>query len=203
MAIVTVACPKCQKTFRSKEDVKGKRIRCPSCSLAFVVEKFAGEDEPQPAKSKPAPPPSQEEDEDANPYGVQSSKIVPRCPNCANEMENETAIICLYCGYNTQTRTLGKTRRVVQLTGSDKFMWLLPGIGCVLALMVLVLLHNYYILNLGASFRADDWWLYGLLFSEPAYLWLTLFAAGGIWFVGRIAFKRLILEPTPPEDVAD
>jgi DNA-directed RNA polymerase subunit RPC12/RpoP len=202
MAIATVACPKCKQTFRSKDEVKNKRIRCPSCGVGFVVKEFVAGD-PPPDKTKPKSQPAADDEEDANPYDVKTVTIAARCPNCANEMESEAAIICLYCGYNTQTRTLGQTTRLVQQTGGDRVKWLMPGIGCFLLLLALVLFQNYYTLSLGASFRTEEGWLWGMLCSEPLYLWLTLISAAVLWIVGRFVFKRLILEPTPPENVAE
>jgi len=202
MAVATVACPKCEKTFRGSDEVKGKRIRCPLCGEAFVVKGFVNNSEA--AKAKPEAPAkaAAEDDDDANPYGVTNIKIAARCPNCANEMESETAVICLYCGYNTQTRTLGKTKRLVHQTGGDKAKWLMPGIGALIGLLVLILLQNLYIFVLGGSMRGEDSFL-TMFFSEPVYLWLTLICAGVLWVVGRFVFKRLILEPTPPENVVE
>jgi len=205
MANATLACPKCKKTFRSSDDVKDTRIRCPLCAFEFVVREFAGDDKPPIAKvkAKPKPKSAEEDEDDVNPYDVNVIAIVPRCPNCANQMESEAAVICLYCGYNTQTRTLGKTKRVFRQSGADKAKWLMPGILCLGLIFGLMLLQNYYILGLGGQFRGEDGWLWKLLFSEPVYLWLTLMVAGVAWVVGRFVFKRLILEPTPPEEVAE
>jgi DNA-directed RNA polymerase subunit RPC12/RpoP len=196
MAIATVACPKCKKTFRSSDEVKGKRIRCPHCGVGFAVKEFAKSEARQ---DKPAASPAGEDDA-ANPYDVKTVAIVARCPNCANEMESETAVICLFCGYNTQTRTLGQTQRVIQTTGGDKFKWLMPGIACAVGILVLVALQNYYILGIGPKFRAEEDWMIAIFFSEPLFLWLTLILAAAIWLAGRFAYKRLILEPTPPEE---
>jgi DNA-directed RNA polymerase subunit RPC12/RpoP len=199
MAIATVACPKCKKTFRGKDEIKNKRIKCPLCAFAFVVDKFEGEKEPP---KEPAAAAADDDDDGKNPYGVTTIALVPRCPNCANEMESEAAIICLYCGYNTQTRTLGITKSVVAQTGGDKAKWLTPGIGAALLILTLILFQNFYVFGIGGWFRGEDaWWT--LVFTEPIYLWLTLIIAGVSWVIGRFAFKRLLLEPTPPEAVKD
>jgi DNA-directed RNA polymerase subunit RPC12/RpoP len=202
MAVASVACPKCKKTFRTSDEVKDKRVRCPLCSAAFVVKKFASQEEP-PAKAENKANPSADDDDAANPYGVKDAAVVARCPNCANEMESETAVICLYCGYNTQTRSLGKTQRVARQTGGDRFQWLMPGVLSLLGLLALVFLQCLLVLGLGAKYRNEDWWVANLFFNEPAYLWITLIVAGVMWGVGRFVFKRLILEPTPPEQVLE
>jgi DNA-directed RNA polymerase subunit RPC12/RpoP len=195
MAIATVACPKCKQTFRSTDDVKGTRIRCPLCGVAFVVEKFVGEGPPVGEEKKAN---SWDEEDDPNPLGMTTVELKARCPNCANEMQNADAIICVYCGYNTQSRKLGKTEHTVHQTGADKFQWLLPGIGCLVAVFVLIFLQNIYILKFGVESRGSDSWV-NMIYTEPVYLWVTMIGAGIIWTLGRFAFKRLVVEPTPPE----
>ena len=44
-----------------------------------------------------------------------------RCPHCTKELE-PGAIICLWCGYNTQTRVLGQTTKTVEKTGGEHFL---------------------------------------------------------------------------------
>jgi hypothetical protein len=200
MASVKVACPKCKKTIKTAEEAKGKRIRCPSCKEVFVVKEFVGQEEPPPEPKVDADP---NEADDGTAYGVRTVTLKSRCPNCANEMQSDTAVICLYCGYNTQTRTLGQTKRVVDQTGGDRSKWLLPGVICFIAAFGLVLFQSVYVLGFAAKYRGEDWWLWNFLFSEPLFLWCTLLIAGGMWFLGRFAFRRLILEPTPPEDIIE
>ena len=61
--------------------------------------------------------PTIDDEEDANPYGVTALDTAPRCPDCANEMESEDAIICLHCGYNSRTRVKIEARAVDDVTG--------------------------------------------------------------------------------------
>src|SRR2546421_8696495 len=35
--IPPITCPSCAKKFKSKADLRGKRIRCPFCSESFIV----------------------------------------------------------------------------------------------------------------------------------------------------------------------
>ena len=49
------------------------------------------------------------------------------------------AIICLFCGYNTQLRTVGQTKKVVATTGTDWAKWTTPGIICALGILGLAL----------------------------------------------------------------
>jgi DNA-directed RNA polymerase subunit M/transcription elongation factor TFIIS len=200
MAAANVACPKCSDVFRASEDVLGKRIRCPACGFAFTVEKFTDAMAVAKPTAKPKPKKDDDDDADANPFGVKTLDLAPRCPNCANEMESEDAVICLFCGYNTQTRRIGKTKKVRHITGGDRAKWLLPGIACLLGIVVLIITQAAYVLLFGDAMRGKDYWLWNMLCSEPSYLWMTMITCGIIWGMGRFAFKRLILEPTPPED---
>ncbi len=115
-------------------------------------------------------------------------------------MEDEHAVVCLFCGYNTQTRTLGTTKKVASQTGGDKFKWQLPGVICLVLLFVLVLLQNLFILWLGRDARGKDGFINNNLYSEPIFLWATMITAGILWAMGRFVLKRLVLEPTPPEE---
>src|SRR5262245_57559162 len=168
MAIVNIACPACAQIFRGSDDVQGTRIRCPLCGHSFVVTEFAP-DEPAMATAAKAPRKAarddDDEDDDPNPYGVRTLDLRPRCPNCANEMESEDAIVCLYCGYNTQTRTAAQTKRVVHQSGVDKTKWILPGVLTLCGMFLLVLLQLLYVLGLGGMTRGVDWWLWNLLCS--------------------------------------
>ena len=113
---MVVTCPKCEKKFKPKTDVSGKKIKCPFCTEPFVVpvakEAKAEKGKPDQIKAgKPKPgaaapqvtaaPEAGAHDSDADdnpdPYGVKTVELVPRCPNCTQEMgEHDT--ICLACG---------------------------------------------------------------------------------------------------------
>ena len=110
-------------------------------SAARVASIFSRSRRPQAAKApsvakvkqaKPKPKPTDEDEEDDAPIGVTALDMAPRCPNCANEMESEEAVICLTCGYNTRTRIQVETRAVEDTTSMTWFWWLLPGILCAL-----------------------------------------------------------------------
>src|SRR6266849_4088097 len=138
---LVVTCPECEKKFKPKSDVSGKKIKCPFCAEPFVVPEAKSA---KPAKSKAdekAKPDEAKEtaiaaaqqansdlDRDDNPYGVKTVELVPRCPNCTQEMgEHDT--ICLACGYNTMTRAWGKTEKTLGLTFGRHLVYLLPAIG--------------------------------------------------------------------------
>ena len=63
-------------------------------------------------------------------------------------MESEDAVVCLNCGYNTQTREQFQTRKVHDLGGGEHFIWLLPGIACALAVLIVIGFNIWYLLKI-------------------------------------------------------
>jgi hypothetical protein len=115
-------------------------------------------------------------------------KGVKRCPQCAFEMDEE-AIICLECGFNTETRSRIPTRKTIDITAGDRLMWKLPGLLCAVAFFTLVGIASFL------WFLPDEEW-YG---HFSVKLWGSIICAGFAWLTGLYAFKRLILHPHPPE----
>src|SRR5271168_3814742 len=113
--IPAINCPACEKKFKTKADVRGKRIKCPFCSESFVVplvdEPEYDDDAPIGIEGLPkaqtaaatadkgGPAVDPDEDEGEDPYSVTTLDLAPRCPNCANEMPSAEAVVCLVCGY--------------------------------------------------------------------------------------------------------
>jgi DNA-directed RNA polymerase subunit M/transcription elongation factor TFIIS len=198
MTAVNIACPKCAAVFRGSDEVEGKRIRCPSCGFAFVADKFVDDEQARKAKPKAVAAPT-DDDEDRNPLGVKTLDLSPRCPNCANEMASEDAVVCIYCGYNTQTRTVGVTRRLAYHTTKDKILWLLPGIGAALVILLLIFGQHWVILSFAASHRGESDWVDTWICNEPISLWLTMIISAVTWGLGLFVFNRLVLHASPPE----
>jgi Zn finger protein HypA/HybF involved in hydrogenase expression len=152
------------------------------------------------AAATAAPPPPKpvvdEDDEfsaDANPYGVTTLDLRARCPNCANPMESEDAVVCLFCGYNTQTRTLGSTKKTVETTHADVFAWLMPGFICLGSIVLIVLFCLFYCVML-PDLVGDAFYV-----RESVRWWIVVICLGGMWPLGRYAMNRLVLDPVPPE----
>src|SRR5436309_9926666 len=140
-ATSVITCPECGKKFKGREELRGRRVRCPNCGHAFIVptlaqDKVDSQGEPAPRLAEEAPPPpapaeepriksalDEELEAGSNPYGVSTLDLAPRCPNCANELESADARICLHCGYDTLSRTIGKTKKLIEHTSHERFLW--------------------------------------------------------------------------------
>jgi len=209
---ILLVCPECGKQIKAPENVLGKKVRCKFCQAAFVAKK--GTDKPssvtakkpaakppagKPAPAKPAKPAhDDEEEEDANPYGMVDTSLSARCPDCANEMD-EGAIICLVCGYNTQTRERYQTLKTFGNTGFDKFVWLLPGIVCALVLFATIGFDIWYLMKIGDMTEGSDAFYVYMWAHHGIKTWVIIISLFIIFFTGRFAIKRLIINYARPE----
>jgi DNA-directed RNA polymerase subunit RPC12/RpoP len=212
-ATLPISCPECGKQMQVRADLEGKKIRCKDCGQVFPVRSSAIKkpSAAPPARKAAAAPPAKaparparkqlrdDEEENQNPYEITETETSHRCPHCAAEFESEDAIICLSCGYNVETRDHIKIVKTVENTGSDQFLWLLPGILCVLAIFALIFLDLFWWLILPEMFEEDD--PIQFIASAPITLWIVVMSLFGIFYAGRFAIRRLILNHTAPEKV--
>ncbi len=212
---LVVTCPECEKKFKPKSDVRGKKIKCPFCTSPFVVPAGrngkpskakaeaakAAKDEPEakpPEPAPPAPPAPQDDDEfnaGDNPYGVKNVELVPRCLNCTHEMGTHD-IICLSCGYNTLTRQWGKTEKTYGNTTGRHLLYLLPAIGAAAFIVFAILFLIFY--GTVAPYLLDGtflWWLD----SEAMRMWCAVIVLGWIFGGGAFCMKKFIEKPKPDE----
>jgi hypothetical protein len=216
---ITITCPECDKQMKAPADILGKKIRCKACGFTFPARQGAEEETLPPPRSpgkqspaKPAgKPPAgkqatgkqakagkpEDDDEDASPYTFTEDKLSNRCPNCANAMDSEDAVICLFCGYNTVTRTQARTRKVRNITGFDVFLWLLPGIACVLAVIGLITGDILYCIYINEWIDENAWYFF--IGSLGMKIWLVVPTIYMMYLATRFAVKRLIFEHRPPE----
>jgi DNA-directed RNA polymerase subunit M/transcription elongation factor TFIIS len=222
-----IACPECGKQVKVSDEHVGKKIKCKGCEHVYPIAMPSAGSKPDAKKGPPpvkpaskgkdakgspppAPPakkPGKDDDEDANPYTLTVDKdVLPRCPFCAKEMPSMEAIICLNCGYNTRTRLRPEVKAVHQTTFMEKFLWLSPGIGCVLAIIGFIVWDLIFFMNI-------EGWLAGSIFEEgentgiytagfhPGFfkLYMTLLLCGLAVPIIRIGYKRLVLNNKPPE----
>lgn len=212
---ILIVCPECGKQIKAPDNVIGKKVRCKFCQAAFVASKGPG----KPAAGKPAKPPpgkpakppagkpakpskpavDEEDDDDPNPYGMTDVSLSARCPHCANEMEDENAVICLNCGYNTRTREMGKVVKTYDNTVGDQFMWLLPGIVCILVIIGVLIFNIWYLMKIGDLVTEEDSWYLSMWGSGGIKLWVVIMSLFIIFFTGRFAVKRLIIHYAKPE----
>jgi hypothetical protein len=189
---ILLSCPECRKQLRAAATVHGKKIRCKSCGHVFTAKK------PE-AKAAPAKQGGMQDlVADNNPYAVTDTDLAIRCPHCAGEME-EGDILCIHCGYNTQTRERHETRKVHERTGGDYVFWLLPGIVCVIVDLIMVGFILFLLIGPLRQIAKDNeeaWWNFGI---GATRLWGTICSLGVMFFATMFAFRRLILNPTPPE----
>lgn len=203
---IKITCPECKKVIAVPPDLLGKKVRCKGCSKVFEAQK------PTPTKeaTKPAeadkkkPQPGDDPDDDGKAYGMHDMILAARCPNCAKELASEDAVLCIFCGYNNLTRQIATTRKTYDITGSDIFLWNLPGIiGFIICLILLTF-------NLIYMIKIDDWcspeegktdgpW-YGFLAHGSIKLWLIIISGSILFTVGKFSFIRLVYENRPKEE---
>jgi hypothetical protein len=111
-------------------------------------------------------------------------------------MESADAVVCLFCGYNTETRTIGKTKKLLQTTAGEQFLWLLPGLASALGVVFLAVFCLFFCLELPGLVKGK--WL-SFLDHESMRMWVTMIGLIIMWGVGIFAYKRVIVHPMPPE----
>jgi len=209
MAVV-IKCPECENAIRVTPELSGKKIRCTAYSTAFVVKLPKSAPKATPTKKEATPANTiplakdDDDDDDGNPYGVEAADNTVRCPHCTNVMEPPGAVICLHCGYNMRTRTRAAKKTVYEHTNNDYMYWLAPGILCLVGAITLLAIDLICYLNFpkwleGSFLQNDDktWIVKPGAFS----LYVTLFTLLFIVPMSRFAYKRLVLNPHPPEQL--
>ena len=207
MAAPIIACPACTKKFKGKEGLTGKRIKCPLCTTPFVVTA----EHLQSGKAKADAPVKvqadkqasakarvtwNKEDENSEGYKLGQFDLRARCPNCANLMESEEAIVCVFCGYNTQTRTWGATINAMSITGGQHFVHLIPGLSFLLLLIVFAVGLLFFCLEL-PPLVVGTWAEF--FDHESMRMWIIGIALAFMWAFGMLTVRRLVLNPKPKE----
>ena len=117
---LNVTC-RCGQRLAVKEGLAGKTVKCPKCAAPLAIPS-AGSSHTKPKSPNPAPtgakpsaahkgagsqsPLAELLDE----MGLTASRTGRRCPECFSDMVPE-AIICIECGFNTETGRRIRTKR--------------------------------------------------------------------------------------------
>ena len=109
---ITAKCDACSAQFKVKNELAGKKVKCPKCSSPFKIpapaaaaarpkQQAAAADEFRlaPAPSVPKHNPMLDLLDQA---GVEATPRGPVCNNCGAEL-SAMAIICVECGFNNET----------------------------------------------------------------------------------------------------
>jgi predicted RNA-binding Zn-ribbon protein involved in translation (DUF1610 family) len=117
---ISLQCPGCQKRLKARDELAGKRIKCPSCGGIVPVPVAASTDEPPPA----------EEEVKRRP-----------CPKCGEEIV-ATARKCRFCGEVFDPKLRRKSSGDSQLTRQNLYSVALYQkiiIWCILAYFIAVI----------------------------------------------------------------
>lgn len=96
---IKVTCT-CGQSFKAKDELAGKRARCPKCSQPLLIP-MADTDELTLAAPIDVPK-YNPLDDILSEEGVRHAPQGPVCPNCTEPISPH-AIICVQCGFNLQT----------------------------------------------------------------------------------------------------
>jgi DNA-directed RNA polymerase subunit RPC12/RpoP len=188
-----IVCPECEKKFRAKADLSGKKIKCPFCSESFVVPI---KDE-KADKNAPVALAAGDDEDSIDPYGVTTVDLVPRCPNCTQEM-GAHEIVCLACGYNTMTRAWGKTTKTIGVTHQRQIVYLLPALGAAAFSLFFILFWLVMYIFLPDWVAGKDWW-WTMCATEACNLCVGIPFFFLFWWAGMYCFQKFIEKPIPDE----
>jgi LSD1 subclass zinc finger protein len=207
---ITITCPECEKLLKVPSQAEGKKVRCSACDATFIAQPDEDDDDSdrgRPArgkapKSEKAKPAAKAKDPD-DPFGADTTAFTMkeeylgrRCPECANAIGDDDRI-CLTCGYDTVTRNRARTRKVQEITAFDVILWLMPGILAALVVLATLGGLTYMWLRVDRSTFGEVW--YDFLGSLGMKVYVSVMALFLVYKLGRVAIRRLIVQPKPPE----
>jgi hypothetical protein len=198
-----ITCTHCKKKFRTKADVRGKRIKCPFCAESFDVPTVIEEDTSAAIKAAGGADAATQAPENDNPYGVTEIDLAPRCPNCAHEMPSAEAVVCLNCGYNTLTREWGKTEKVIGISFGRHMAYLMPGFFAAFAIFFCILsllFYDVYWPNV-TELQSMQWLAW--TDHESLRMWSASLGMLFMFAMGRYCYIRFIVKPLPEEAKLD
>lgn len=210
-----VACPKCKTVMQLSADLRGKKVKCPTCAVVIAIPAAKAAPGKAPAKT-PAhagtPPPQEDKAPiplkragDDDEWGVIDSYAVERtedkliCPFCAHDLEDDQ-VVCLNCGYDLIKRDRHGARVLHGTTGFEYFIWWLPAIVCLIILGGCITMIVMMIMG-SPDFGAMNWLQRKHLPDHPkwGYVYGSVFFGFIGFLAARYAVKRLVFNPHPPE----
>ena len=75
-------------------------------------------------------------------------------------------------------------------------MWLLPGMLAAFSILLLIVFDIVFCFVLPGWLKGGDW---EFLSYGGIKLWMVIMSLFAMFFAGKFAVQRLILNPTPPE----
>jgi len=110
---IRATCGSCTSTFNARDELAGKRVKCPKCKEPMVIgqkKKRAPAATTAPArKKKTVVDPMEALLAEAN-VGTSTGQEGPICPDCA-AFVSAGAVICVECGFNLETGKKLRTNR--------------------------------------------------------------------------------------------
>ena len=107
---IKVRCGNCSAGFKAKDELAGRRVKCPQCKEPLVIQPGG-----ELATSRSRQPAAAAATASHNPLldlldeqNVRSVVRGPICENCACEL-SPNAVVCVECGFNVETGEVLKT----------------------------------------------------------------------------------------------
>jgi hypothetical protein len=217
-ATAEIVCPECEENLKVPASAFGKRVKCKHCGHAFVVKDPGARAGAKAAATSPPPAPEAkkkpfEDDDDDAPMKIEvviGDDEVPRCPHCAQVLDPPDAIVCKECGFNNRTRAKANTKKIWAPSAEDWILHLLPGI---LALSICI---GLIVWNIICYMNMREWMTGSFLEMEETdatgkkrfyvrpgfFICLSIFISIMIFVPAvRLAYRRLYVEFTPPEQI--
>jgi DNA-directed RNA polymerase subunit RPC12/RpoP len=227
-----IACPECKKKFKGREDLQGKKIRCPACNHSFIVKTMAvdkagsaaargeapaGKGSPNPPRPAAGTPPAE-----AKPAGPQPKSMGKPMwdedDNDANPYgvtELDIKPRCPHCAnpLESEKATIclycGYNTLTRELGSVKKVIQLTRGDHFMWLLPgILTVVGILFLVNLDLFFCillpdiVKDSWM-DFVDAESMRIWTITITLFLMWGLGMFATKRLILQPVPPEKLKD
>ena len=137
---IVAQCPSCSTKLKVRDELAGKRVKCPKCSQPVTVPGGNKPAAPQRAKKATRPQPADDGGYGLAPAipahnpmldllddaGVESAPRGPVCNNCGADL-SPLAIICVECGFNNETgkqleTTVAKKADESGMSDADRIM---------------------------------------------------------------------------------